>query len=156
MGYLAEVNGKRALWEGIPLNTNLCYSQPEVRKLIVNEVVAYLQEHPEVDFLHLWLADESNNNCECDDCQRALPSDFYLQILNELDEALTREKLNNKIVFLVYFDLLWPPRDSLKKRGALRDDVCPITRTYQHPYPATMPALPLPPYNRNHLQFPQL
>ncbi|HPT63207.1 MAG TPA: DUF4838 domain-containing protein [Candidatus Atribacteria bacterium] len=155
VGYLAEVNGKRALWEGIPLNTNLCYSQPEVRKLIVNEVVAYLQEHPEVDFLHLWLADESNNNCECDDCQRALPSDFYLQILNELDEALTREKLNNKIVFLVYFDLLWPPKETrLKNEERFVMMFAPITRTYQHPYPATMPALPLPPYNRNHLQFP--
>ena len=44
-------------------------------------------------------------------------------------------------------------RDSLKNEER-RDDVCSITRTYQHPYPATMPALPLPPYNRNHLQFP--
>ena len=154
-GYLAKVDGKRTIWEGIPLNTNLCYSQPEVRKLIVNEVVTYLQKHPEVDFLHLWLADGSNNNCECDDCQRALPSDFYLQILNEVDEALNKQGLTNKIVFLIYVDLLWPPKETrLKNEDRFVMMFAPITRTYQCPYPSTMPSLPLVPYNRNHLQFP--
>ena len=155
VGYLAEVNGKRALWEGIPLNTNLCYSQPEVRKLIVNEVVAYLQEHPEIDFLHLWLADGSNNHCECDNCRKALPSDFYLQILNELDQELTARELNHKIVFLIYVDLLWPPRETrLKNEDRFVMMFAPITRTYQSSYTPLSHLPPLPPYNRNHLQFP--
>ena len=35
---LAEVNGKRDLWYGIPLNTNLCYSNPEVRNTVTDAI----------------------------------------------------------------------------------------------------------------------
>jgi hypothetical protein len=50
--YLAEVNLKREFWQGVPLNTNLCYSNIEVRNLIVENIISYLHKHPEVDLLH--------------------------------------------------------------------------------------------------------
>ena len=59
---LAEVNGVRALWRGVPLNTNLCYSNPAVREMVVGSIVDYLADHPEVDLLHFWLADGSTTS----------------------------------------------------------------------------------------------
>ena len=60
--YLAEVRGKRDFWKGVALNTNLCYSNPEVRRIIVEAVVAYAREHPAIDYIHFWLAAGTTNN----------------------------------------------------------------------------------------------
>lgn len=155
--YLAMVNGKRDVWEGIPLNTNLCYSNPEVRRIMVEDMVRYVQEHPAVDLLHVWLADGANNNCECENCVQARPSDFYVMLLNELDAALTRHGLDTKIVFLIYVDLLWPPeREVISHPERFVLMFAPITRSYSRPFEADMEHLPdLPPFERNRLQFPR-
>lgn len=153
--YLAEVKGKRAIWQGIPLNTNLCYSNPEVRRLMVEEIANYAQQHLEIDILHFWLADGTNNQCECEDCQKMIPSDFYVMMLNELDELLSRKGLKTKIVFLIYVDLLWPPeveRINNPQRFILM--FAPITRTYSQEFSTGEVTSTYPPYRRNQLQFP--
>jgi hypothetical protein len=153
--YLAEVNMKREFWQGVPLNTNLCYSNIEVRTLIVGNIISYLCEHPQVDLLHFWLADAGNNHCECEACRALLPSDYYVRMLNELDEHLTREGLDTKIVFLIYFDLLWPPAvERIKNPGRFILMFAPITRSYSEPFidATTIPTLPI--YQRNALEFP--
>ena len=109
--HLALYQGKRAMYRGIPRRTNLCYSQPEVRTMIVDGIVEYAEAHPEVDYLHFWLADGSNHFCECEDCQEARPADFYVMMLNELDAALSAKGLATRIVFIIYVDLLWPPAE---------------------------------------------
>lgn len=153
--YLASVNGKREIWQGIPLNTNLCYSNPEVKDLLVQSIIDYLVEHPDIDYLHFWLADDRNNQCECQACQKATPSDFYVEILNNLDKQMTRIGLHTHIVFLIYFDLLWTPaveRIHNPKRFTLM--FAPITRTYSRSF-TPVSALPVvPPYDRNRLEFP--
>ena len=58
---LALVNGKREWWGGIPINTELCMSNPRAFKLLVDYIVKYAKEHPEVDILHIWMSDGSNN-----------------------------------------------------------------------------------------------
>ena len=98
----ALVDGERGFYKGIPINTNLCYSNPQVVSSFVQKVVDYSLAHPEVDYLHIWLADAFNNHCECDACKNHLPSDLYVHILNEIDQALTMKKLSTKIVFLLY------------------------------------------------------
>ncbi len=159
--YLAEIGGQRDLWQGIPLNTNLCYSNPEVRALITGDVVQYARAHPEVDVIHFWLADGSNNHCECPRCRQARPADWYVRLLNELDERLTAAGLPARIVFLIYVDLLWPPEtERIQHPDRFILMFAPITRTYSRPFTAALagPAgssLPeLPPYERNRLTFP--
>lgn len=92
--YLALLNGKRELFQGIPLNTSLCYSNSEARKIMAESVVEYLENNPAVDILHFWLADDMNNQCECDACKTVRPSDFYVMMLNELDELLTQKEID--------------------------------------------------------------
>ncbi len=153
--YLALVNGKRELWQAIPLNTSLCFSNPTVREIMTDAAVAYVQEHPEIDLLHFWLDDGSNNICECKNCSTTRPADFYVMMLNQLDQKLTAQNLDVRVVFLAYFDLLWPPeRERILNPDRFVLMFAPITRTYSATF-STERSLPeLPPYVRNRLSFP--
>ena len=105
----ALVNGERKLFNNHPMQTQLCMSQKWVRDKVVNWTVDYMKDKPYIDFMHFWLADSINNHCECDDCKKKTPSDWYVDILNELDARLTECKNDAKIVFIMYVDTLWPP-----------------------------------------------
>ncbi|HMP42770.1 MAG TPA: DUF4838 domain-containing protein, partial [Roseiflexaceae bacterium] len=154
--YLALVNGARELWQGIPLNTSLCYSNPAVRRIMTDAAVGYAQQHPEVDLLHVWLADGTNNQCECAECAGTRPSDWYVLLLNELDAKLSAVGLDVRIVFLAYFDLLWPPEQQrIRNLDRFVMMFAPITRTYTRPFSPTPELPPLRPFERNRLDFPQ-
>ena len=153
---LAEVAGVRDIWQGIPLNTNLCYGNPKVRRLIIEDIARYLEQHPSVDLLHFWLADGSNNQCECLLCRDTRPSDFYVMMLNELDRLLAERGIVSKVVFLVYVDLLWPPeREHIANPDRFVLMFAPITRSYTEPFAAENVPDELPPFHRNQLAFPQ-
>lgn len=151
----ALVNGRRELWGGIPINTNLCYGNEQNRKLVTDTIVQHLQQNPAIDILHFWLADEANNHCECPLCIDTRPSDFYIEMLNQLDRRLTELAIDTKIVFLIYYDLLWLP----EKQRLLNPDrfilmFAPITRTYSKTFTPVKELPDLPPYDRNRLSFP--
>lgn len=151
----ALVDGTRGFFGGVPINTNLCYSSPEVVSAFAGRVAEYAAAHPEVDYLHVWLADAANNHCECENCRGHLPTDLYIRILNEIDRLLTRRGLPTRIVFLIYEELLWPPREErLANPGRFVMMFAPISRTFLHSYqvPETLPEIP--PYRRNHITLP--
>ena len=152
---LALVNGERKLWEGIPLNTSLCYSDSEVRNIMTDNVVRYCKEHPAMSYLHFWLSDGRNNNCECEGCRDKKTSEFYVMMLNELDRKLTKENLDTKIVFLIYNDLLWKPdieRFENSERFVLM--FAPISRSYSVSYTNDTSGTTKP-YVLNKLTFPR-
>lgn len=154
--YLALVGGERKLHGNIALNTNLCYGNPETRRIVTESIVQYAQDNPDVDIIHFWLADGVNNHCECPLCAKTRPSDLYVRMLNELDEKMTAAGVGTKIVFLAYVDLLWPPQ---KERIANPDRFllmfAPITRSYSTSFTSVKAEdLKLPPFKRNQLRFP--
>ena len=152
---LAELNGKRQLFHGIPMNSNLCYSSPKVIDSFAKEVVKYAYTHPEIDYLHVWLADEYNNLCECHNCQEKLLSDQYIDILNEIDRLLTQKGLQTKLVFLLYQELLWPPKTSRfhnPDRFVLM--FAPISRTFEASYQIGDVLPQIPEFHRNHITLP--
>ena len=154
--YLAEVNGKRELWGNVPLNTNLCYSNPTVRGKMTDAITRYCQENPHVDVLHFWLADGSNNHCECAECVKKRPADWYVMMLNELDAKLTAAGVDTIIVFLIYVDLLWEPEtERLINPDRFILMFAPITRNYGQNYTdyLTYEGV-LPDYVRNKLVMP--
>lgn len=151
---MAEVDGVRGLHDGIALNTNLCYSNPEVRSLMARAIADYVAAHPEIDVLHVWLADDYNNQCECAACQKARPSDFYVQMLNEADALLTAQGSPARIAFLLYFDLLFPPEKMrLQNEDRFILMYAPITRSFSRSFAGVRPADSIPPYRRNRLAF---
>lgn len=154
---LAEVNGERRWWDGMPINTELCLSNPQAFNALVDYVVAYAEEHKDVDILHVWMSDGWNNRCECSGCARKLPSDWYVDVLNAIDESMTAKGMDTKIVFLAYLDLLWAPEESrIKNTERFIMMFAPISRLYRTSLLKNPPVDEKPiPYNRNKNKFPR-
>lgn len=152
--HMAEVNGVRGLYKGIALNTSLCYSNPATRTLMAREIAGYAEAHPEIDVLHVWLADDFNNQCECEACAARRPSDFYVDMLNEAAALLDARGLATRIVFLVYFDLLFPPQNTrLIDEGRFILMYAPITRSFSRSFRGIAVPSSIPEYVRNRLTF---
>ena len=146
---VALVNGKRGLHKGIAMNTNPCMSNPKARKIMVDAIVAYAKASRNVTYLHVWLSDGVRNHCECEECVKLLPSDYYLMIMNELDVRLTEEKLDTRIVFICYKDTMWAPQEvTIQNPQRFSLLYAPIYRSYS----CSMPECELPekpPFIRN-------
>lgn len=152
---LAERNGVRTLNREIPLISALCYSDSSVQECLTDEVVRYAQAHPEVDFVHFWLDDGMNNKCECERCRGERVADSYIRMLNLLDQKLSARNLDTKIVFLSYYELLWPPqRERLNHSKRFIFMFAPIERSFLEPLPSVEDAGELPPYVLNDQHFP--
>jgi len=153
--YLALVNGKRGLVNQTPNYTQYCMSNPKGREILINYIADYAEKHSNVDFLHVWLGDAVNKHCECEECQKKSTSDWYVIMLNALDEVLTARKLNTRIVFIAYFDTIWPPETEVIKNPARFSLLlAPISRSYTTSVPEVMEKLETQPYVRNKLTLP--
>ena len=154
--YLAMIGGERKLYHGVPLNTNICLSNPEARQKIAKYVADYAQRQSNVDFLHIWLADANNNHCECENCRKKDVADWYVMLLNEIDEELTQRALKTHLVFIAYIDTFWKPQEErLKHQERFTLLYAPITRLYTESYLLPSDPSALVPYKRNHNVFPR-
>ena len=153
--YLAMVNGKREVSRRGAVHTDLCYSNPKVRKMLVQCVADYAESHPEIDFLHFWLCDGMNINCQCGLCRDIRPADFYVMILNSIDEELSRRGIDTRIVFLIYQVLVWPPlNESIKNTDRFVMMFAPARRDYRYPYTAEAECSYDIPYVNNNYSLP--
>ena len=152
--YLAEMGGVRGINRCV-LGTNFCMSNKEARKRFVNYVADYSEKHSNIDYMHVWLADFSNNHCECENCRKKTPSDFYVILLNEIDAELTRRGLKTRIVFISYVDTSWAPEsETLKNPERFTLLIAPITRDYKKTLNGDEDPKILP-YVRNKLTMPR-
>ena len=150
--FLPLIGGERKVHSRGPMNTQFCMSNARARKLVVNYIADYSYKHQNVDYLHVWLADSSNNHCECEECQKMIPSDYYVMLMNELDAELTARGLATRIVFISYMDTAWPPitqRIENPDRFSLLS--APISRSYTECVPADISDATYTPYVRNNL-----
>ncbi len=128
---LAMLNGKRDFYRNMPIFTNLCMSRADVRKAVAEEVAEYALTHQNIDYLHVWLSDGSNNHCECEECQKMIPSDWYVMMMNDIDEALTARGLDTRIVFIAYLDTVFAPEKiTINNPERFSLLYAPITRSY--------------------------
>ena len=153
--HTAMVNGKRGLWGGYALDTNLCMSNPETRSIVAKYVADYAQKQDNVDFLHIWLADNFNNHCECENCVKKTPSDWYVALLNDIDSELVKKNLPTHIVFIAYNDTLWAPQsETLNNPDRFSLLFAPISRFYNESYGET-PTGKVLPFKINTIQRPR-
>ena len=152
---VAELNGVRALRGGVALNTNPCMSNPKVRTTMATYIADYAEAASNVDYLHVWLADGSRNHCECEECRKMRPSDYYMMIMNELDEILTARNLDTRIVFICYVDTIFGP-EKIKINNPNRFSLlyAPITRSYCSSVADDSVIAPTPEYVRNKWKSP--
>lgn len=152
---VAQIDGVRGLFQGIALNTNLCMSNPKVRTTMATAIADYAQAASNVTYLHVWLADASLNHCECSECQKMIPSDYYLMIMNELDDILTARGLDTRIVFICYYDTLFAPEHvTIKNPKRFSLLFAPITRSYCSSVDENAPLPEATPFVRNNWQKP--
>ena len=154
-GYLALCDGVRELRSDTPNYTQCCMGPEKHRELIVKYVCDYAENHSNVDYLHVWLGDSVNRHCECDVCKQKTPSDWYIIILNAIDEELTRRKLSTRIVFISYVDTVWAPeKEKLNNPARFTMLFAPISRSYTSSIPEVMNEIKTVPYVRNKLKMP--
>ena len=154
--YLAQLNGVRAFYGGVALNTNICMSNPKARDIMAAYIADYAAVQTNVDFLHIWLADASNNHCECEKCAEKVMTDWYVMLLNDIDRHLTARNLATRIVFIAYVDTLWPPiTEKLTHPDRFSLLFAPITRLYSETYETPADRQAVTPYKCNHNRMPQ-
>lgn len=154
--FIAMVKGERKLPKGEAKNSQICMSNAFARKTVVNYVANYAEKATNVDYLHIWLGDGINNHCECPECQKKTTSDWYVILLNEIDEELTRRKLNTRLVFIVYNDTIWAPVEEKihnEKRFTLL--LATINRYFTKPLEHPKSLVEVEPYERNNIQIPK-
>ena len=153
--YIAEMGGVRDLNNGALVNTNFCMSNADARREVVNYIADYCENHSNIDYLHVWLADSRNNHCECAECRKKRPSDFYVMLMNEADEELTKRDLNTRIVFISYVDTSWAPlTEKINNPDRFTLMIAPITRDYKKTLNGDEKPVALP-YERNKLTMPK-
>ncbi len=146
----AQINGKRELWHNSPKYTQLCYGQPEIQEKLADRVVQLIVEHPNAEQVNFFLSDHHHNFCECPVCRSLRPADWYVKILNMIDEKLNALDNHTRIGFAVYYDLLWPPvKEKLNDPDRFVLVACSVTRSYSEPLNSKGVAANIPPFLQN-------
>ncbi len=154
--YLAEINGERKFYQDSPAVTNFCMSNKEARTKVADYIVEFSQKYANIDYLHVWLADGANNHCECENCQKKTPSDWYIMLLNEIDEKLTEAGSNMRIVFISYVDTTWAPlEETIKNSKRFTMLFAPIFRSFAYSMDKDRERTEVKPYYRNKNDFPR-
>ena len=153
---MAMVKGKRGFYRRRPANTQFCMSNPRARKLFVDYVADYAEKHSNTAYLHLWLADDNNNHCECEACAERSSQDWYMILLNEVDRELTRRACDVKVVYIVYEDTTWAPlTEKLDNPDRFLMMIAPIWRDYTKSETKADSSLKMRPYVKNQLVMAQ-
>lgn len=155
LSHMALVNGKRELFHGSPNFTQLCYSNEAARRKLVEFCADYAELKPYIDYLHIWLADAINNQCECDECVKKTPSDFYVMLLNEIDAEFTKRGIDMRIVFITYTDTIWPPESEKLINQERFTLLTAMSRSYNQSYTKSKYEGMLPEYERNKFNLPR-
>lgn len=153
--HLALLNGERKYHMNIPIATQCCYYNDETRKRFVDYVVSYCREQDYVEVLHIWLADATNNYCECEKCIDHTASDGYVKLLNDIDSEFTRLGMKTRIGAVVYDDTLWTPvAEKINNPSRFILTFGPISRSYSESYDARNKGV-IKEYVRNNNKFPK-
>ena len=153
--FIALVNGERTLVRNASMYTNFCMGPDENRKRVVKCVADYAEKYTNVNFLHVWLGDSLNHSCECEVCQQKTHSDWYVLLLNEIDEELTRRNLDTRIVLACCYDSIYAPEvERFMNPDRFSLLVAPITRSYTTPVTREPIVMDLPKYQRNKNRHP--
>lgn len=141
--HFALVRGRRGLADGVALNAQFCMSSEKTRKVVADYIADYAESHRATDFIHVWLGDNVGNHCQCDECVKKSPSDWYVIFLNELDRELTARNLTTRIVFIAYLETTWAPdTEQLDHPERFALMLAPITRSHTRTLTDKVPALP--------------
>lgn len=98
-----------------PDSLQLCLSNPNARRLVVEKALEERRQNPDWQYLAVGAADNSNI-CQCKDCIKLYQkyqtfAAGHLLTANEMAQALHREYPGTRVMFLAYGVTLLPPRN---------------------------------------------
>ncbi|MBO4630905.1 MAG: DUF4838 domain-containing protein [Lentisphaeria bacterium] len=149
--FFAEINGKRIQSSDgkseLLLSEQLCTTNPELRKEIVKNMLAYCEKHPEVKVISL-IPNDGFGWCECEKCSqfydKSKKGDFYSlsehvykadriyhDLLREVNERLRAVRPDLMLTFCAYVNYCSPsPGFRLEKGMAVH--MAPYWRCINH------------------------
>lgn len=92
--YFAEIQGKR-------YKSNICFSHPEVDKIVAADMAAYVRKHPYLDLLSVFPSD-NQDYCRCAECAKTDVSTAWFQFYNRLTDTLKKEFSDLKLATIAY------------------------------------------------------
>jgi len=101
---------------------------PEVRAVIIERFLKYVQDNPELKIVGLWPDDIPINAPS----PGLSATDGYMEFWNRAGEALAGAFPDKRLAIVAYFDLT-PPPQSVKPRENLHCWYCPISRNLVYP-----------------------
>ncbi len=129
--YIAVRNGEKEFPNGQTANMQICLSNPVARKMMVDDFIDFSKKHQNLTYVCVGLSDGPRFHCECEECVKMRPADWYMMLLNEMDEALTAEGMDTRIRFSAYLDTYFAPEKiKLKNPKRFLFSYAPISRDY--------------------------
>lgn len=103
--YFPMVDGKRVV-----NNRTCCFSNPEVRKIFMDKLRAYLKLHPYWDIFAFWAEDIPDMRyCDCEECRKKSTADWYVLLCNEAAKILHEELPDAIFEMIAYRGTALPP-----------------------------------------------
>jgi len=116
-----------------------CTSNREAVDYLLNNVVAYLQAHPEIDVFDFWPPDGARW-CECPACEAlGTPSDRHARLVSKTAAVLKERFPALRLECIAYATFRTPPSEGLLSKEVLVD-FCPIAQCFEYAiYDASSP-----------------
>ena len=118
----ALVNGQR-------VRDQLCWSNPEVDQIMIDQFVRYCSEYPDVEILSLFPADNMNY-CRCEKCSAKPRTDLWFEMFNRLGAGIRAKCPDVKVASLAYQSYLQVPSTALDGTECI--EYCMYNRCYVH------------------------
>ncbi len=112
---------------------NLCTSNAEALRIVVEGALQYLRDNPECELLHVWGADVWKGAwCRCGGCAALSPQLQYLRVVNAIGEAIATDLPGGPpVTYLAYHDTIKPDAD-LRPGSNVFFEWAPRQRCYSH------------------------
>jgi len=97
---------------------------------LVNQVVRYLRERPEINIFDFWPPDGAHWADCADWLSKGTPQERQASLLNALDSALRKQGLHVKLEIIAYDKTILPPQ-SVALNNRVLVDICPINQNFE-------------------------
>ena len=122
--YFAEINGKR-------MRDQLCWSHPEVEKIMLGRLLKYCREYPVVEIINLSAADNMNY-CRCKICGTRPVHEVWFDFYNKLASGVRKQFPDIKFAGIAYQAYKKVPKCDMSSSAFV--EYCMYDRCYVHRY----------------------
>lgn len=147
---MAMLKGKRDVYHNDIFFTQFCMSRADLRQIYVDSVVKFAKDNRHLKVIGCSLGDLPRNHCECEECQKLHPTDYYVMMLNDIDKKLTEEGIGTRLVLSTYVDQMFAPKQArINNPDRFIMSFPPISRSYASSITEDSVFPPVQPYVRN-------